>query len=186
MECMDGLATRVVPTQTGALDRVVRRSRACDRKLRSLEHLHHPLFRHRPIATTITPSPLPHPSLTALLLLLLLLLLLQFACRGPMPQRQGRQRQPAGRRAWMRDVFVRDMDVPYKNFCRTCAPAAPQARRARGRGVLSFGYFSLHKQRKVTRARKGVKALLYQIQPVTLQVPPDTSPSSALRAPSPP
>ncbi|MEB2184215.1 hypothetical protein VDS28_20980, partial [Xanthomonas campestris pv. campestris] len=36
--------------------------------------------------------------------------------RGPIPQRQGWQIQPAGRRAWMRDVFVRDMDVPYKNF----------------------------------------------------------------------
>ncbi|WP_285446983.1 hypothetical protein, partial [Xanthomonas sp. fls2-241-TYG-148] len=32
---------------------------------------------------------------------------------GPIPQRQGRQIQPVGRRAWMRDVFVRDMDVPY-------------------------------------------------------------------------
>lgn len=44
---------------------------------------------------------------------------------GPIPQRQGWQIQPAGRRAWMRDVFVRDMDVPYKNFCRTCGPGAP-------------------------------------------------------------
>ena len=50
---------------------------------------------------------------------------------GPIPQRQGRQIQPAGRRAWMRDVFVRDMDVPYKNFCRPCAPVARSASGAR-------------------------------------------------------
>jgi len=36
-------------------------------------------------------------------------------------------------------------------------PTATRAGRA-GRGVLSFGYFSLHKQRKVTRSA-GVKAL---------------------------
>ncbi|WP_217697619.1 hypothetical protein, partial [Xanthomonas axonopodis] len=79
--------------------------------------------------------------------------------RGPIPQRQGWQIQPAGRRAWMRDVFVRDMDVPYKNFCRTCAPAAPQARRARGRGVLSFWLlFLCTSKEKVTRARQGAKA----------------------------
>jgi len=35
-------------------------------------------------------------------------------------------------------------------------PTATRAGRA-GRGVLSFGYFSLHKQRKVTRS-EGVKA----------------------------
>ncbi|WP_237714369.1 hypothetical protein, partial [Xanthomonas phaseoli] len=50
----------------------------------------------------------------ALLCLALLCLALLTLFRGPIPQRQGRQIQPAGRRAWMRDVFVRDTDVPYK------------------------------------------------------------------------
>ncbi len=65
------------------------------------------------------PLPLPLPLLT------------QFAFRAPIPQRQGRQIQPAGRRAGMRDVFVRDRDVPYKNFCRPCAPVARSAPGAR-------------------------------------------------------
>ncbi len=76
----------------------------------------------------------------------------------PGPLRSGRAggEEPEGRRAWMRGVRGRDrMSLPR-------IPAGHEdperiARRARRRGVLSFGYFSLHKQRKVTRARQGVK-----------------------------
>ncbi|RJL82484.1 hypothetical protein DEF98_019915 [Xanthomonas vasicola] len=76
--------------------------------------------------------------------------------RGPHTAAAGHSGQTQqGRRAWMRDVFQRDMDVPLKNSRTACGPGAPQARRARGRGVLSFGYFSLHKQRKATRARRA-------------------------------
>jgi hypothetical protein len=57
----------------------------------------------------------------------------------------------------MRVVFRRHMDVPAKNARRACGPGARSAEGAL-RGVLSFGYFSLHKQRKVTRRK--AKALL--------------------------
>jgi hypothetical protein len=43
--------------------------------------------------------------------------------------------------------FRMGQDGPYENSRRDCAPAA--LRRADRRGVLSFAYFSLHKQRKV-------------------------------------
>ncbi len=78
--------------------------------------------------------------------------------RGPIPQRQGRQIQPAGRRAGMRDVFVRDMDVPYKNFCRTCAPVARSASGART-GCVSLVTFLCTSKESNSRP-KGVKALL--------------------------
>ncbi len=78
--------------------------------------------------------------------------------RGPIPQRQGRQIQPAGRRARMRDVFVRDMDVPYKNFCRTCAPVARSASGART-GCVSLVSFLCTSKESNSRP-KGVKALL--------------------------
>jgi antitoxin (DNA-binding transcriptional repressor) of toxin-antitoxin stability system len=66
----------------------------------------------------------------------------------------------------MRVVFRRHRDVPSKNASCLRGPA-----RSAGtpQGVLSFGYFdqpaaavkpALHKQRKVTRARKGEKALV--------------------------
>jgi len=42
-------------------------------------------------------------------------------------------------------------------YCRKIPAGGTNPDRA-GRGVLSFGYFSLHKQRKVTRS-EGVKAL---------------------------
>ncbi|MFS8462491.1 hypothetical protein EIQ00_09985 [Xanthomonas campestris pv. raphani] len=79
--------------------------------------------------------------------------------RGPIPQRQGRQIQPAGRRAWMRDVFVRDMDVPYKNFCRTCAPVARSASGART-GCAFFWLLFFAQAKKSDSRPKGVKALL--------------------------
>ncbi|WP_155393845.1 hypothetical protein XACN24_00755 [Xanthomonas albilineans] len=50
----------------------------------------------------------------------------------------------------MRVVFRRHMNVPSKNAHRDCEPGARSAEGAL-RGVLSFGDFSLHKQRKVTR-----------------------------------
>ncbi|WP_185822849.1 hypothetical protein [Xanthomonas sp. GW] len=54
----------------------------------------------------------------------------------------------------MRDVFRWHMDVPSKNARRGCGPGARSAEGAL-RGVLSFGYFSLHKQRKVTRVAEA-------------------------------
>ncbi|WP_208417156.1 hypothetical protein, partial [Xanthomonas sp. F4] len=48
-------------------------------------------------------------------------------------------------------------DAPSANPRRGCEPGARSAEGAL-RGVLSFGYFSLHKQRKVTRRK--AKALL--------------------------
>ncbi|MBB5877848.1 hypothetical protein GGR66_003237, partial [Xanthomonas sp. 3498] len=56
--------------------------------------------------------------------------------------------------------FRRHMDVPSKNARRGCEPGARSAEGAL-RGVLSFGYFSLHKQRKVTRRK--AKALLLHL-----------------------
>ncbi|QSQ40058.1 hypothetical protein ISN35_17310 [Xanthomonas translucens pv. undulosa] len=54
----------------------------------------------------------------------------------------------------MRDVFRWHMDVPSKNARWGCGPGARSAEGAL-RGVLSFGYFSLHKQRKVTRVAEA-------------------------------
>jgi len=70
--------------------------------------------------------------------------------------------EPAGiaRRAAGMDArrVARDIGCPVRNTpLAERTPTAKQAGRA-GRGVLSFGYFSLHKQRKVTRS-VGVKAL---------------------------
>ena len=67
----------------------------------------------------------------------------------------------------MRDVFVRDMDVPYKNFCLACVPGA---RSAQGRedGCVFLWLLSLHKQRsalqqpkadQVTRPPQGAESL---------------------------
>ncbi|WP_185825076.1 hypothetical protein [Xanthomonas sp. SI] len=65
--------------------------------------------------------------------------------------RQARQANTRRAARRMRDVFRWHMDVPSKNARRACGPGARSAEGAL-RGVLSFGYFSLHKQRKVTRA----------------------------------
>jgi hypothetical protein len=64
---------------------------------------------------------------------------------------------PKGRRTWMCVVFCRDRKSRQK------IPPAPRTRRARRRGVLSFGYFSLHKQRKVTRSA-GAKAFAVEVE----------------------
>ncbi|MBN6101358.1 hypothetical protein JR064_04150 [Xanthomonas sp. CFBP 8703] len=93
----------------------------------------------------IPPSPL--------LLLLLLLLLLPFAFQGS-PLRVGERpgKNPAGAARRMRDVFRWHMDVPAKNPRLLADPA-----RSAGRpdwGGLSFAYFSLAVQRKVSRATR--------------------------------
>ena len=54
--------------------------------------------------------------------------------------------------------FCKGHGCPLQKFLPDLRTWSALARKARGRGVLSFGYFSLHKQRKVTRARQGVKA----------------------------
>jgi len=61
--------------------------------------------------------------------------------------------------------------------------------------VLSFGYFSLHKQRKVTRSAGvkaldfdfdlAVKAVAFRLLVFLLGFNDSAAPSSALRAPSP-
>ncbi|WP_212590175.1 hypothetical protein, partial [Xanthomonas graminis] len=75
-------------------------------------------------------------------------LLLIYRAPSARQTRRANTRRAARR---MRDVFRWHMDVPSKNARRGCGPGARSAEGAL-RGVLSFGYFSLHKQRKVTRA----------------------------------
>ena len=60
-------------------------------------------------------------------------------------------RAPGGRPAWMPAVFGADMDVRCENGDDT---AYPMSGFDVTRKVLSFGYFSLHQQRKVTRRRR--------------------------------
>jgi hypothetical protein len=43
--------------------------------------------------------------------------------RAPVEARRRAEDRPAGRREWMHDVFVRDMDVPYKNPSARSGPA---------------------------------------------------------------
>jgi len=58
-------------------------------------------------------------------------------------------------------VSHRDKDGALRNFADRTNPLH-EVQRARRQGVLSFGYFSLHKQRKVTRASaKGAKKIFY-------------------------
>ena len=65
---------------------------------------------------------------------------------------------PQGRRARMHVVFRHDRDVVSKNPGGGVNPARG-ARGARRQGVLSFGYFSLHEQRKLARfPERGAKA----------------------------
>ncbi|WP_242162403.1 hypothetical protein [Lysobacter sp. M15] len=64
-------------------------------------------------------------------------------------------RTPGGRPAWMPAVFGADRDVRCENGNDT---AHPLSGFDLTRKVLSFGYFSLHQQRKVTR--RQAKALL--------------------------
>ncbi|HEX5664985.1 MAG TPA: hypothetical protein VFX93_16040, partial [Xanthomonadaceae bacterium] len=65
-----------------------------------------------------------------------------------------RVRTPGGRPAWMPAVFGADTDVRCENGDDT---AHPLSGFDLTRKVLSFGYFSLHQQRKVTR--RQAKAL---------------------------
>ncbi|WP_267112031.1 hypothetical protein [Xanthomonas sacchari] len=58
------------------------------------------------------------------------------------------------------------MDVPSKNARRGCEPGARSAEGAL-RGVLSFGYFSLHKQRKVTRRQAKAVAVASSFRALT-------------------
>src|SRR5688572_12789308 len=65
-----------------------------------------------------------------------------------------RIRAPGGRPAWMPAVFGADTDVRCENGDDT---ADPMSGFDVTRKVLSFGYFSLHQQRNVTR--RQAKAL---------------------------
>ncbi|WP_267104719.1 hypothetical protein [Xanthomonas sacchari] len=90
-----------------------------------------------------------------------------FALALPLTYRVPSARQPRRgktRRAAHMDVrrSRQGQDAPSANPRRGCGPGARSAEGAL-RGVLSFGYFSLHKQRKVTR--RQAKALLLHLLP---------------------
>jgi len=60
---------------------------------------------------------------------------------------------------------ARDMECPVRRIPYDQADPARYAGGARRQGVLSFGYFSLHKQRKVTRstAKRERKLLILRL-----------------------
>ncbi|XQA69239.1 hypothetical protein ACM9XB_17175 [Xanthomonas sacchari] len=86
---------------------------------------------------------------------------LAFDLPGSLPKRRpARGKTPKGRRTWMYAVRGRGR-MPLPRIPGLDADPEREARRARRQGVLSFGYFSLHKQRKVTRRK--AKALLLHL-----------------------
>ncbi|WP_267105981.1 hypothetical protein [Xanthomonas sacchari] len=86
---------------------------------------------------------------------------LAFDLPGSLPKRRPvRGKTPKGRRTWMYAVRGRGR-MPLPRIPGLDADPEREARRARRQGVLSFGYFSLHKQRKVTRRK--AKALLLHL-----------------------
>ncbi len=95
-----------------------------------------------------------------LLLLLLLLLFLLLTCRVPF--RSGGQRGEKPRRGGVHGCTpsAAGAGCPFRGSPGWTRTRSALARRARRQGVLSFGYFSLHKQRKVTR-RKAKAFLLH-------------------------
>ncbi len=72
-----------------------------------------------------------------------------FAFRAPFKAWQAGRVKPEGRRTRMCAVFGRGR-MPLPKIPGPIANPARAARRARRQGCVSFGYFSLHKQRKVT------------------------------------
>ncbi|KAB7767781.1 hypothetical protein CEK68_07330 [Xanthomonas sp. LMG 12461] len=82
------------------------------------------------------------------------MLLLRLLTYRPVPFRSGGQcgETPEGRRTWMYAVRGRGR-MPLPRIPVLDADPERVAWRARRQGVLSFGYFSLHKQRKVTRRK---------------------------------
>jgi hypothetical protein len=97
-------------------------------------------------------------SLVMLLLLLLRLLLLLLTYRVPFRAAAMAGKNPAG--AAHMDVrrSRQGQDAPSANPRHGRGPGARSAEGAR-QGVLSFGYFSLHEQRKVTRRQAEAFAL---------------------------
>ncbi|WP_295915160.1 hypothetical protein [uncultured Xanthomonas sp.] len=84
---------------------------------------------------------------------------LAFDLPGSLPKRRpARGKTPKGRRTWMYAVRGRGR-MPLPRIPGLDAHPEREARRARRQGVLSFGYFSLHKQRKVTRRQAKAFAL---------------------------
>src|SRR5215813_5094557 len=73
---------------------------------------------------------------------------------SPMRRRVG-EGKPAGWPAGRRPVFRQDRDVLSKNPVAHPRTFRASARKAPHRGGLSFGYFSLATQRKVTRCPAG-------------------------------
>ncbi|MXV32488.1 hypothetical protein DYQ91_06210 [Xanthomonas sp. LMG 8989] len=85
-------------------------------------------------------------------------MLLLLTCRVPFRSGGHRGETPKGRRTWMCAVRGRGR-MPLPRIPGMDAdPERVSAEGAR-QGVLSFGYFSLHKQRKVTRRKAKALAL---------------------------
>ncbi|TYD36489.1 hypothetical protein CEK63_05310 [Xanthomonas sontii] len=101
--------------------------------------------------------------LLRLLLLLLLLLPSLLTCRVPF--RSGGRAGEKPRRGGAHGCapFAAGAGCPFRESPAWTRTRSALARRARRQGVLSFGYFSLHKQRKVTRRK--AKALLLRMLP---------------------
>src|SRR6185503_17585369 len=77
-------------------------------------------------------------------------------CRGPCAAVRLGRKGPQGVRQGCRTLFA-GAGAPSKSPAETHAPGGQDARRAPHRGGLSFGYFSLATQRKVTRAPTGAR-----------------------------
>jgi hypothetical protein len=76
-------------------------------------------------------------------------------CQGPLGRGRWMEDQPAGWPTGCRPVFRQHRMCCRKTPESTRAPAGQDARRARPRGAFSLGYFSLGKQREVTRPPAG-------------------------------
>ncbi len=81
-----------------------------------------------------------------------------FAFWAPVKARQADRVKPAGRRTRMCAVSGRGR-CPFRKFPSRLRTLRAQRAGHAARGVLSFGYFSLHKQRKVTSA-EGAPSLV--------------------------
>ncbi|QCZ77435.1 hypothetical protein XapA_12165 [Xanthomonas citri pv. punicae] len=97
------------------------------------------------------------------MLLLLASCFLLLASQGPHTAAAGHSGQtPQGRRAWMRDVFQRDMDVPLKNSRMACGPGARSAEGART-GCAFFWLLFFAQAKKSDSRPQGVKAVDFSV-----------------------
>src|SRR6185295_3578133 len=83
--------------------------------------------------------------------------------RGPCGAARGRRKGPKGRAQEAREGAARTGMCAQRPPEPAREPGGQDARKARYLGCVSFGYLSLHKQRKVTRSPAGrVKALHFK------------------------